>query len=99
MNIKLIKAIKLLDLNKVELAEEILLDLSNSTDIDINTLVISHCILGELYFHQKEILNAKKYMEFVINTNIDNDTLDYEKSVALDILEKIKIFPADDVCF
>lgn len=91
MNIKLIKAIKLLDMNKLELAEKILFELANSMDVDINTQIVSNCILGELFFQKEDLLNAKKHMEFVINAKIDDDTLDYEKSVAFEILEKIKI--------
>lgn len=88
MNIKLTKALRLLDIEKYDEAEKILLELSENSDIYTSTS--ANCILGELYFEDNNFQEAKKYMEKVKNVLVEDDILDYEKSIATEILDKLE---------
>lgn len=86
------KALRLLDFGKVERASDILTEIIIEAQKEKNTLffIRASCVLGELLFLNGEIEKAQEYLLNVINTPYENDVVDYEKSVAADILNQIK---------
>ncbi len=85
------KALRLLDFGKVEIALDILNEIIIETQKEKNTLffIRANCVLGELLFLNGEIEKARQHLLNVVNTAYENDIVDYEKSVASDMLNQI----------
>ena len=84
------KALLLLDFGKTEKAIDILNDIINQSHKENKLFFIrASCILGELSFSMGKMEDANKHLLNVMNTPYKDDTLDYEKSIASDILSKI----------
>lgn len=86
------KALHLLDFGKMEKASEILIEIITKTKKENDSLffIRASCVLGELLFSNGKIEEARKHLLNVINSSYDNDVVDYEKSVASDILHQIQ---------
>ncbi len=86
------KALRLLDFGKVERALDILNEIIIDTQKEENTLffIRASCVLGELLFLNGEIEEAQQHLLNVVNTAYESDMVDYEKSVAYDILNQIE---------
>lgn len=85
-------ALYLLDFGRVEKATDILNTLILETQKDADKLIYIHvsCILGELLFLNGEVDKAKTHLLNVLNTPYKNNLVDYEKSNASEILNKIQ---------
>lgn len=86
------KALRLLEFEKKERALGILKEIIIEAQKEKNTLcfIRASCVLGELLFQKGEIEKAQQYLLNVTNTPYEeNDVVDYEKSVASDILRQM----------
>lgn len=86
------KALRLLDFGKVERALDILNEIIIQAQEEKNTLffIRASCVLGELLFSNGEIEKAQQHLLNVLNTPYENDVVDYERSIASDILSQIE---------
>ncbi|EWH11438.1 hypothetical protein KLA_15615 [Cellulophaga geojensis KL-A] len=87
------KALRLLDFGKVDKAVEILKELlvkSKEEKNDLYFIRIS-CILGEIYFENEVFDVAKNYLTNVVSTKYSNDLVNYERTIAKELLQKIDI--------
>lgn len=85
------KALHLLDFGKTEKAMDILHEIvADSKDCNTILYIRSNCVLGELLFSNGRENEAKPYLAEVVNTFYENDVVDYEKSIAANILTQIK---------
>jgi hypothetical protein len=86
------KALRLLDFGKIEKASGILNEIIIEAKKEQNSLffIRASCVLGELLFSNGKTEEAKQHLINVINTPYGNDVVDYEKSVASNILSQIQ---------
>jgi hypothetical protein len=86
------KALRLLDFGKIEKASEILNEIIIEARKEQNFLffIRASCVLGELLFSNGKTEEAKQYLVDAVNTPYENDVVDYEKSVASNILDQIQ---------
>jgi hypothetical protein len=86
------KALRLLDFGKIEKASEILNEIIIEARKEQNSLffIRASCVLGELLFSNGKTEEAKQHLVDVVNTPYENDVVDYEKSVASNILDQIQ---------
>jgi hypothetical protein len=92
-NLKLQKALLLLDRDQQSEGEECLKSaiLMASEENDELTLATASICLGELYFLQERINEAKPLLENVSRIEREDDLLVYEITQANDILQQIRL--------
>jgi predicted Zn-dependent protease len=86
------KALRLLDFGKIEKASDILNEIIIEATKEQNYLffIRASCVLGELLFSNGKAEEAKQHLINVVSTPYENDVVDYEKSVASNILIQIQ---------
>lgn len=86
------RALRLLDLGKIDKGLGLLTEIIIDAKKENNSLffIRASCVLGELLFSTGEISEAKKHLLNVVNTPYQNDVVDYEKSIASEILGQIE---------
>jgi predicted Zn-dependent protease len=91
LEIRFNKALRFLDFGKIEQASDILNEIisESKTLQDSLFFIRASCVLGELLFSNGKINEAKQHLINVVNTPYENDVVDYEKSIASDILNQI----------
>lgn len=85
------KALRLLDIGKVDKAVQILKDLliKSQEEKDDLYFIRVNCILGEIYFENEYFSDAKHHLTNVISTKCSNDLVNYEKNITKELLHKI----------
>jgi predicted negative regulator of RcsB-dependent stress response len=88
------KALRLLDANRDDEALALLNTILEQSREENDPLYIvrSGCVLGEYYFNDGNLAEAKKYLEIVTSTDVDEDQaeiLDYEINQAKELLSNI----------
>lgn len=86
------KALRLLDFGKIEKASDILNEIIIEAKKEQNYLffIRASCVLGELLFSNGKAEEAKQHLINAVSTPYENDVVDYEKSVASNILSQIQ---------
>jgi Tfp pilus assembly protein PilF len=89
---KFTKALMYLDRNKMEIAKNILDEILETSKNDGNKLyyIKINAVLGEMYFRENNNIMAKKHLLEALNTeDKSDDTLDYEREICKELLDKI----------
>ena len=86
------KALRFLDLTKYKKASDILYEVIAEARKENNILffIRANCVLGELLYSTGEFDKAKQLLATVINTPYENDSVAYEKAIAVNILKQIE---------